>query len=89
MASQWPKGAIIAGIPLVLVGVAVLQRRMNGAPATHKMPAAASKVSAKLKRHKPKSRMRYYTIAMLINALERESTRRAVIGGLKLAQRRA
>jgi hypothetical protein len=29
MASQWPKGAIIAGIPLILVGVAVMQRRIE------------------------------------------------------------
>ncbi|MDB5074743.1 MAG: hypothetical protein JWO42_922 [Chloroflexi bacterium] len=41
------------------------------------------------KRHKPNNRMRYYGLTLLINALERDRTRKAVIAGLKLAQKRA
>jgi hypothetical protein len=65
------------------------------------LPAAGARMSrigarvpvvggrSQTKRHHPKSLLRYYGISVLIGALERDSTRKAVIGGLRLAQRRA
>ena len=41
------------------------------------------------KRHKPKNLARYYGIGVLISALERDSTRKALLTGLKWMQRRA
>lgn len=40
-------------------------------------------------RRKPKNLLRYYGITILINALERESTRKAVLATLKWARQRA
>ncbi len=86
MAVQFPKSALLVAIPVALVAAAVVQRRRNGGDAVAKLKVAGK---ATAKRHKPKSRMRYYGLGLLINALERDSTRKAVIAGLKLAQRRA
>jgi len=41
------------------------------------------------KRHKPKNVARYYGIGLLIGALERDSSRKALLTGLKWMQRRA
>jgi hypothetical protein len=86
MAVQFPKSALIVAIPVALAAAAVLQRRRAGVSAVAKVNPIG-KIAAK--RHKPKSRMRYYGLGLLINALERDGTRKAVIAGLKLAQRRA
>jgi hypothetical protein len=40
-------------------------------------------------KHKPKNMLRYYGITMLINALEREATRKMVLAALKWARQRA
>jgi hypothetical protein len=96
MAVQFPKSALIVAIPVVLAAAALLQRRRNGGTTVAKLHPGG-KIAAKLnaggkvaaKRHKPKSKMRYYGLGLLINALERDGTRKAVIAGLKLAQRRA
>ena len=55
------------------------------------LPKAArrKRFGASGRKHKPKSFFRYHAFGLLIGALERDATRRAVIGGLKLAQRRA
>jgi hypothetical protein len=58
-----------------------------------KLPVGGVKLTAggtkpHVKRHKPKNRMRYYGLGLVINALERDSTRKAMIAGLKLAQKR-
>jgi hypothetical protein len=58
-----------------------------------KLPVGGVKLTAggtkpHMRRHKPKNRMRYYGLGLVINALERDSTRKAMIAGLKLAQKR-
>jgi hypothetical protein len=65
------------------VPVMLRPRMGQGESRARKMPFAAAK-----RHHKPKSRIKYYGIGLLVGALERESTRKAVVGVLKLAQRR-
>jgi len=74
------------------IGGAKLQEKLGGAKALRLGSAQAQKMiggKPQGKRHKPNNRMRYYGLALLINALERDRTRKAVIAGLRLAQRRA
>ena len=62
------------------------QRSQEGAAAR---TSAGYAGRAKAKRRRPRSLLRYYGLGLVISALERESTRKAVIAGLKLAQKRA
>ncbi len=50
---------------------------------------AKPKAKAAVKKHKPKSYPRYFLISLLIRALEHDSSRKAVVGVLKIAQKRA
>ncbi len=96
MATSSPRAALAIVIPLVIVAVGAVQLRRHG-------PAGASEAGAKVatraatvvkqkvtpKKHKPKSYARYFVISLLIRALEHERSRKAVVGGLKIALRRA
>lgn len=84
-----PPALLAAAVPLVILAVAGglrLQRRQPGT-AVEKISHAAGKATSG--HHKPKNRARYYAIGLLIAALERDRTRKAVILGLKYAQKRA
>ena len=94
MAQQWPRTAVGIAVPVVLLAVGVLRwNRRNPA----KLPAAVGKVADKfaskqkaiVKKHKPKSYVRYFVIGLLIRAIEHERSRKAVVGALKLALKRA
>jgi hypothetical protein len=81
--------ALMVIAPIALAGTAVYlvqQRRTESAPARS---AGGSAAKARPKRRRPRSLLRYYGLGLVISALERESTRKAVIAGLKLAQKRA
>jgi hypothetical protein len=81
----------LGGATALRQGGARLQS-LGGATALRLGGARAQKLAGgkpQGKRHKPNNRMRYYGLALLINALERDRTRKAVIAGLKLAQKRA
>ena len=97
MANQMPKIAVSISVPLVLVAIvaaALVQRRRHApsgplesvAKATTK---AVEKHKDTLKKHKPKNFLRYFVISILIRAIEHERTRKALVGVLKVAQKRA
>ena len=80
MANEMGRNVALAAVPVIIVALALLQR---GRDRTN-LPA----VKPTAKKHRPKSLLRYYVIGALISALERESTRKTVLGALRLAQRR-
>jgi hypothetical protein len=86
--SGGPLQVLMVIAPIAIAGTAfylVQQRRPDGAART----VAGGGAKAKAKRRRPRSLLRYYGLGVVIAALERESTRKAVIAGLKLAQKRA
>ena len=95
------RSVAIAAVPIVLAGaVAAGARRRSTEHGTSTAgPAAglsaiaaqaAGKVApARAKRYRPKNFVRYYGLSVLISALERESTRKAIITTLKWVQKRS
>jgi hypothetical protein len=83
----WPVVGIVA--PLLVAGIATyfVRRRSTEHAAGGKAEGSVGK--GKSRRRRPHNFFRYYGLAILISALEREATRRAVIGLLRWAQRRA
>lgn len=82
-----PRQTLLLIAPLALVGIAAYamqQRRSDGTARPGTAGAARTKA-----RRRPRSLVRYYGLGVVIAALERDSTRKAVIGVLKLAQKRA
>jgi hypothetical protein len=79
------KGALLLAIPLTMAAAGIVQLR-RGMAAEGRAPAEGKAARA---RHRPRSFVRYYGLGLLINALERDATRKAVITVLKLMQKRA
>jgi hypothetical protein len=92
-----PPAAAALVVPVALVATAiVVQRRRSGAAAV--TPASANgaspaSVSARKNqapaRRKPRNLVRYYALTLLINALEREQTRKVLLSMLQAARNRA
>jgi hypothetical protein len=94
LAKQWPRTAAGIAVPVILLAVGALQwSRRNPAKPPVVAGNAAEKVASKhksvLKKHKPKSYVRYFVLGLLIRAIEHERSRKAVVGALKLALKRA
>lgn len=94
------RNTAVVAVPLVLAGVAAagVRRRSAGrgtsAPAAAGLSAVAARATGKIaptraKRHRPKNVVRYYGLSMLISALERDATRKAIITTLKWMQKRS
>ena len=89
LTSYVPKEALLAVVPVLIaaLGAAALTRRRSSdtsaqAPLTERLQARGGS-------RKPRNLMRYYSIGLLINMLERDATRKALITGLKWARHRA
>lgn len=94
LAQQWPKTAVGIAVPVVLLAVGALQwSRRNPVKLPAVVGNVADKVAAKqkavAKKHKPKSYVRYFVISLLIRSIEHERSRKAVLGALKIALKRA
>lgn len=86
-AVPWLRTAIAIVAPALVLVIAGLVRGRRPADAGVAVKDAASKVARP--RRKPKNLLRYYGIGLLINGLERDATRKALIATLKWAQKRA
>jgi hypothetical protein len=86
---QGPKQALTILLPMLgLLAIVTLQRgRHHGVVPVSRLGKIGEQVKAR--RSKPRKMLRYYGISLLIGALERDITRKAVIAGLKLARARA
>jgi len=78
---------VLAPLLLAATAAALAMRRNAQGTAADRMSTATGR--PKHRRHRPNNMLRYYGLGMLISALERDSTRKAVILGLKWAQKRA
>ena len=77
-------------VPVALLATAVVVQRRRGTAATGALPGANGPVAGQIKaRQKPRRIIRYYALGLLINALEHESTRKAVVVALKAARKHA
>lgn len=91
------RSIVLIVVPLLALGVAagLQQYRRVSTPAPvertrgvmERTRGAMGKATAK--RRKPRSLVRYYGMGVLINALERDATRKMIIATLKLMQKRA
>ncbi len=79
-----PRQVLLVAVPIALVATAAVARQRRQSSA-----GLMDTVKAKARRHKPKSVARYYGLTLLINALERDATRKAVLAGLKWARKRS
>ena len=93
-----PQALIALLLPLGAMALIMLLRRRSDtdddadvASSAKDLATTAKGAAAGIarKRPKPKNLARYYGIGVLINALERDSTRKALLTGLKWMQRRA
>lgn len=92
-----PQALLALLLPLGAMALVVALRRrsdtgdVTDVASTVKDVATTAKGAAGVarKRHKPKNVARYYGIGLLIGALERDSSRKALLTGLKWMQRRA
>lgn len=84
MIPSLPREVLLAAAPVLAatVAAAVLMGR-------RREPSARPTGAGKVARHKPRNIMRYYSIGLLISLLERDTTRKALIAGLKWARQRA
>jgi hypothetical protein len=82
-------------LPVVLVATALIVQRRRGttvAPAPvskNGASPAGARAAAVGKRHRPRNIVRYYALGLLINVLERDSTRKALLSVLRAARNRA
>ena len=93
-----PQALLALLLPLGAMALIMALRRrsdtgdVTGATTAVKDVATTAKGAAAgvaRKRHKPKNVARYYGIGLLIGALERDSSRKVLLTGLKWMQRRA
>jgi hypothetical protein len=95
---QGPQALVALLLPLGAVALIVALRQRSGPAAAQDVASTAKRavstakdaaVGAARKRPKPKNLVRYYGIGVLISALERDSSRKVLLTGLKWMQRRA